>query len=175
MQFFLVKFQKKTKNQFFKSIFWTFFPLYTWVLFRHTWQFFCQNQKNSLKVPKEMIIVLITFVIFSQSFAEDTWNALLATLPSAIYFLPKDGFFSLRDWKRSNKYSSLQKKTLKLSAAPVGCSFEQFWQKIHTKSPIISLNDQTTWSKFLHLKETSWNCSLEHFECSCDNPAGFFF
>ena len=40
-----------------------------------------------------MMIVLITFVIFSQSFAEDTWNAFLATLPSAIYFLLKDGFF----------------------------------------------------------------------------------
>ena len=99
------------------------------------------------------MIVLITFVIFSQSFAEDTWNALLATLPIAIYISPKDGFFSLRDRKRSNKYSPLRKKTSKLSAAPVGCSFEKFWRKIHTKSPIISFNDQETWSKFLHSKK----------------------
>ena len=88
IQFFLVKFQKKTKNQFFKSIFSTFFP---------SVHFCCGHVKCTFSNTAKCHI-----------------------------FHAKRRFFWLRDWKRSNKYSSLRKKTLKLSAAPVGYSFEKF-------------------------------------------------
>ena len=50
----------------------------------------------------------------------------------------------------------------------------EVWQKVHAKNPIISLNEQKTWAKFLHSRETSRNCSSEHFESSFDNPASNF-
>ena len=64
------------------------------------------------------------------------------------------------------------KKTSKRSVYPVGCTFEKFWQKIHIKSPIIPLEFQKIWAKFLHSKEASQNCSSEHFESSFQSPAG---
>ena len=100
------------------------------------------------------MIVLITFVIFSQSFAEDTWNALLATLPSAIYFLSKDGFFR-SETENDQTNTLLSKKIIKTFRCNRRLQFCENWQKIHTKSPILSLNDQKNWAKFLHSKKTS--------------------
>ena len=134
--------------------FLTFFPLYTWLLFRHTWLIFLpKSDKTPLKIPKEMMLVWNTFIIFSQSFAEDTWNSLLATLPNA-KFLVKYGFFAQRP-KKIKQLFFFPKKTSERFAAPVGCTSEKFWQKNHAKSPKISLKEQKIWAKFLHSKETS--------------------
>ena len=134
LQVFLVKFQEKRKTNFSRD-FLTIFALYTWLPFRHTWLFFFDKiRKNSLKVPKEMMIVLITFVIFSQSFAEDTWNALLATLPSAIYFLSKHGFFR-SETENDQTNTLLSKKNIKTFRCNRRLQFWENWQKnSHQKS-----------------------------------------
>ena len=156
LQLFLVKFQEKRKTNFSRVFFEVFRSVHLITVSTHLTIFFDKIRKNSFKVPREMMIVLITFVIFSQSFAEDTWNAILSTLTSAIYFFPKDGIFrSETENDQTNTLLSKKKKTSKRFPATVGCTFETFWQKIHTKSPILSLNDQKTWAKFLHSKETS--------------------
>ena len=108
---FLVEVQKRWKTIFSREFFWRF-SLCTLDYCFDTPDnyFFAKIRKNSIKVPKEMMIVLFTFNTFSQSSAEDTWKALLATLPNAIGFFTKKRLLSLRDQKRSNNYSSLQKK-----------------------------------------------------------------
>ena len=81
IQVFLVKVQKRGKTNCSRVFFSKFLLCTLRLLFRHTWLFFLpKSEINSLKVPKEMIIVQITFIILSQSFAEDTWNALWRTL-----------------------------------------------------------------------------------------------
>ena len=65
------------------------------------------------------------------------------------------------------------KKTFKRFVGHVGCNFDKFDKIFTHKSPIISLNDQKSWIKFLHSKEASENCSAEHVERSFDNPASF--
>ena len=69
-------------------------------------------------------------------------------------FLPNDGCFAQIP-KTIKQLLFFPKKTSKRSASPVGYTFEKFWQKIYTKSPLLSLNDQKNWAKFLHSKETS--------------------
>ena len=98
-----------------------------------------------------MLIVWYKIIIFSQSSAEDTWNSLLANYHK---FLQKYGYFR-SDTENDQTIILPPKKTSKHSAAPVGCSFEKKFQKLHAKGPIISLNDQKTWGKFLHSRETS--------------------
>ena len=69
-------------------------------------------------------------------------------------FVPNDGYFR-SETKTTKQLLFFPKKLSKRSVSPVGCTFEKFWQKIHTKSPILSLNDQKTWAKFLQSKERS--------------------
>ena len=88
-------------------------------------------------------------------------------------FLLNDGYFR-SETKNDQTIALLSKKTSKRSVSPVSCTFEKFWQKIHTKSPTLSLNDQKTWAKFLHSRETPQNCSCEHFESSSDILASIF-
>ena len=154
LQVFLVKVQEKRKTNFSRVFFEVFRSVHLITVSTHLIIFFDKIRKNSVKVPKEMMIVLITFVIFSQSFAEDTWNALLATLPSAIYFLSKDGFFH-SETENDQTNTLLSKKHIKTFRCNRRLQFWENWQKIHTKSPILSLNDQKTWAKFIHSKETS--------------------
>ena len=125
IQLFLVEVQKRRKFIFSREFFWRF-SLCTLDYCFDTPDncFFVKIRKNSIKVPKEMMIVLFTFITFSQSFAEDTWKALLATLPNAIVFLPKNGYFR-SDAKNGQTITLLSKKTSKRSAATVGCSFEK--------------------------------------------------
>ena len=125
IQLFLVEVQKRRKFIFSREFFWRF-SLCTLDYCFDTPDnyFFGKIRKNSIKVSKEMMIVLFTFITFSQSFAEDTWKALLATLPNAIVFLPKNGYFR-SDTKNGQTITLLSKKTSKRSAATVGCSFEK--------------------------------------------------
>ena len=155
IQLFLVEVQKRRKFIFSREFFWRF-SLCTLDYCFDTPDncFFVKIRKNSIKVPKEMMIVLFTFITFSQSFAEDTWKALLATLPNVNFFWQMTVIFAQRPKTIKQELFS-PKETSKRSAATVGCTFKKFWQKIHTKSPIFSLNDQKTWAKFLHSKETS--------------------
>ena len=75
-------------------------------------------------------------------------------LQPAILFLPKDGYFR---WETENDHTItlLSKKNLKTFRCTRRLQFWEVWQKIHAKSPIISLNEQKIWAKFLHCKETS--------------------
>ena len=56
-------------------------------------------------------------------------------------FVPNDGYFR-SETKTTKQLLFFPKKLSKRSVSPVGCTFEKFWQKIHAKSPIVSLNDQ---------------------------------
>ena len=76
-----------------------------------------------------MLLLWITFIIFSQSSAEDTWNSLLATCHK---FLPKDGYYR-SETENDQTITLLSKKTSKPSAAPVGCSFEKIFKKFTPK------------------------------------------
>ena len=155
LQVFLVKVQEKRKTNF-SRVFLTFFALYTWLLFRHTWLFFFDKIRKKLtRSPKRDDDSINYFCHFFSKFCWGHVNCTFSNTAKCHTFFVRRRFFSLRDRKRSNKYSSLQKKTSKRSVSPVGCTFESFWQKIHTKSPILSLNDQKTWAKFLHSRETS--------------------
>ena len=116
-----------------------------------------------------MIIVKITLIFFLKVLLR-THELHFSNLPN---FFAKIWLLSLRDQKRSKNYSSLQ-KSLKTFRYTRRLQFWEFWPKIHTKSSIISLNDQKRRAKFLHSKETSWNCSSEHFEWSFDNPGSIF-
>ena len=130
IQVFLVKVQKRRKTNFFKSLFRHFSTVQLSYCFDKPDFFFAKIRKNSIKVLKKMLILWITFITFSQSSAEDTWNLLLATCHK---FFAKRRLLSLRDRKRWNNYSSLQ-KTSKPSAAPVGCSFEKLSKNSRQKS-----------------------------------------
>ena len=57
-------------------------------------------------------------------------------------FLPNDGYFRSETKTTKQLVFFSKKKTSKRSVSPVGCTFEKIWQKIHAKSPILSLNDQ---------------------------------
>ena len=87
--------------------------------------------------------------------------------------MPKDGYFR-SETENVQTITLPSKKTSKPSAGPVGCSFEKNCLKNHAKSPINSLNDQKRWAKFFHSRETSKNCSSEHFGSSFDNPESIF-
>ena len=122
---------KKTKNQLFNSFF-DIIPLYTQItVSTHLTIFFAKIRKNSFKVPKEMIMVKITLISFSQSIAEDTWNALYQ--PAKI-ILPKYGYFRSGS-KNDQRITLLSKRASKRSAVPVGCSFENFDKKFTAKGP----------------------------------------
>ena len=117
-----------------------------------------------------MLIVWIIFIIFSQSSADDTWNSLLATCHK---FLPKDGYYCSETENDQTITLLSKKKPQNLPLHPLAAVLKNF-QKIHAKGLISSLNDQKTWAKFLHSRETSQNCSSEHIESCFDNPAIIF-
>ena len=98
-----------------------------------------------------MLIVWIKIIIFSQSSAEDTWNSLLATCHK---FLQKDGYFR-SETENDQTIIPPPKKNLKTFRCIRRLQFWKKFQKLHAKGPIISLNDQKTWGKFLHSRETS--------------------
>ena len=64
LQVFLVKVQEKRKTNFSRVFFDVFRSVHLITVSTHLTIFFGKIRKNSLKVPKEMMIVLITFVIF---------------------------------------------------------------------------------------------------------------
>ena len=73
---------------------------------------------------------------------------------TAIVFLPKDSYFRW-ETEKDQTITLLSKKKLKTFRCTRRLQFWEVWQKIHAKSPIISLNEQKIWTKFLHSKETS--------------------
>ena len=79
--------------------------------------------------------------------------------------MPKDGYFR-SETDNDQTISFLSKKNLKTFRCTCRLQFWENSQKINVKSPIYSLNDQKTWAKFLHSRETSKKCSSEHFESS---------
>ena len=78
----LVKVPKRRKTFCSTVNFSTFFLSTLRLLLRHTRLIFCQNQKNLTQSPKKDDNTKKNFVIFFQKFAEDTWNALLTTIPT---------------------------------------------------------------------------------------------
>ena len=107
----------------------TFFLCTFRLLFRDTQLLFLPKSVNLIQGPRKMVIIEITFIIFSHSFAEDTWNALLATCRK---FFAKRRLLSLTDRKHSSNYSSFKKK-IKRSAGHASCSFEKITKKITPK------------------------------------------
>ena len=129
-RFFLSK-SKKDEKPIVQQFFWHYSCVHSDYCFNTPDYFFAKIRKNSFKVPKEMIIVKITLISFSQSIAEDTWNALYQ--PAKI-FLPKYGYFRSGS-KNDQRITLLSKRASKRSAVPVGCSFENFDKKFTAKGP----------------------------------------
>ena len=103
----LVKIQKKDrKTNFSRPFFVTSFLCIFRLLFRHTWLIFYQNHKKLTQSTKKDDTSINYIITFSQSLAEDTWNALLVTL---LNIFAKSWILSLREWTRSTNYVSLQK------------------------------------------------------------------
>ena len=153
-QVFLVKVRKKRKTICSKVSFLTFFLCSLRLLFQHTWLFFWLNQKKLTQSPKKDENSLNYFYNFFSKFCWGHVKGTFSKLP--IFFWQKTFIFAQRPKTiKQLLFTLLSKKTLKRSAAPIGCSFEKFDKKIHTRSPIIALNDQKTWAEFLHSKETS--------------------
>ena len=131
-RFFLSK-SKKHEKPIVQQFFWRFFLCTLRLLFQRTWLIFLlKSKKNSFKVSKEMIIVKNFWSLFLKVLLRT--RKINFSNPAKFHkFFAKRRLFSLREQKRSNSYSSLQKKTSKRSAAPMGCSFEKFDIKFQPK------------------------------------------
>ena len=111
-QVFLVKVQKRRKTNCSRVFFLNFFLCTLRLLFRHTWLFFCQNQKEFTRSPKKDDNSKNYFIIFSQSFAEDTWNALWRTL-AKVFCHKTVTFAQISKRIKQLLFSLLSKKNLK--------------------------------------------------------------
>ena len=121
------------KNQLFNSFIWRFFLCTLRLLLQHTWLFFCQNRENSLKVPKEMIIVKITLInFFLKNFSQIFWRHVKCTLATCRIFSPKFGYFR-SETKNDRRITLLSKRASKRSATPVGYIFGNFDPKFTPK------------------------------------------
>ena len=141
-------------NSFFDVI-----PLYTYItVSTHLNNFCAKIRKNSFKVPKELIIVKFTLITFSQSIAEDTWNALYQP---AIFFA-KIWLLSLRDPKNDQRITLLSKRASKRSGVHVGCSFWGIWQKKFTaKGPYFCSTTKNLQQSFFIPKKRPKNVPLK--------------
>ena len=111
-QVFLVKVQKRRKTNCSRVFFWSFFSVHLDYCFDTPDYFFAKIRKNSLEVLKKMIIVQINFIIFSQSFAEDTWNALWRNL-AKVFCHKTVTFAQISKRIKQLLFSLLSKKNLK--------------------------------------------------------------
>ena len=104
IQLFLAKVQKRRKTNCSRVIFWSFSSVH--LDFDRPDDFFCQIQKKFTQSLEKHDTTINYFITFSQSLAEDTWNALSVNL---LNIFAKSWILSLRDWTRSNNYITLQK------------------------------------------------------------------
>ena len=134
-----------------KSFLITFFKCTLRLLFRHTWLFFCPNQKKLTQSPKKDVISKNHFHHFFSKFCWGHVKSTFSNLPE--FFLSKVGYFR-SETENNQTITILSKKTQN-----VRCTHRlqlwEIWQKKQAKIPKISLNDQKLWAKFLHSKETS--------------------
>ena len=149
---FLVKVQKRRKTVRSTVNFSTFFLCTLRLLFRHTWLFFCQNQKKLTQSPKKDDNSKYNFCHFFSRFC---WGHVKCPFGNpSIIFLLKAGYFR-SETENPPTITILSKKTFKRSAGHVGCNFDKVAKFFDTKSGISSLNDQKAWAKLLHSKGTS--------------------
>ena len=120
---------KKTKNQLFNSFFWRFYICTLRLLFQHTWLIFLpKSEKNHWKSKREEN----SEKYFNHFFWKFCWGHVKWKLATCRNFLPKYGNFR-SETKNDQGITLLSKRASKRSAAPVGCSFENFDKKFSAK------------------------------------------
>ena len=150
-QVLLSKSKKRRKTNCSRVFFWPFSCVHLDYCFDTPDYFFCQNQKKLTESPKKDVISINHFHHFFSKFVEDTWKALLATCQK--FFCQKLVTFAQKP--------KITKQLLFSPKKPqnVRCTHRlqlwEIWKKVPAKIPIISLNDQKLWAKFLHSRETS--------------------
>ena len=125
---------KKTKNQLFNSFFWRFFLCTLRLLFQHTRLIFLpKSEKKLIESPKRDDNSEYYINRFFLRTLLRTREMHFINLP---IFFAKIWSLSLRDQKRSENYSSLQ-KSLKTFRCSRRLQFWEISQKIHAKSWLI--------------------------------------
>ena len=120
---------KKTKNQLFNSFFWRFYLRTLSLLFQHTWlSFLPKSEKSHWKSKREDN----SEKYFNHFFWKFCWGHVKWKLATCRNFLPKYGNFR-SETKNDQRITLLSKRASKRSAAPVGCSFENFDKKFSAK------------------------------------------
>ena len=80
-QVFLSKSKKRRKTNCSRVFYLTFFLCTVRLLFRHTWLFFCQNQKKLTQSPKKDVININHFHHFSSKFCWGHVKSTFSNLP----------------------------------------------------------------------------------------------